>query len=222
MIGEKGERSQSEIEGVASLLLRLRRDGIADTNLLTAVEQTPRSRFVPTEHADVAYSARLVPIECGGFMEGADLMVQLVSALDLEKGQRVLEIGTGSGFATAIMARLVDRVVTVERYRTLLALAQKRLEYFALKNVAFRHADGSQGVPGEGTFDRIFVAGAFESVPRNFVDHLAPNGMMLAGIRKEDGRVHLSRLTRIGNRFERTDGAELPYLPLIRGIAARI
>ena len=222
MLEEGQHRSHDEIEGVASLLLRLRREGVADTTLLSAVEQTPRSYFVPPEHGAAAYSPRLVPIECGAFMEGADLMVQLLHALQLEKGQRILEIGTGSGFATAIMARLVDRVVTVERYRTLLTLARKRLEHFALRNVAFKLADGNQGAPGEGTFDRIFVAGAFETMPRNFVDHLAPNGMMLTGIRKEDGRVMLSRLTRIGNRFERTDGAALPYLPLVRGVAARI
>jgi protein-L-isoaspartate(D-aspartate) O-methyltransferase len=222
MFSNGRERDLNEIEGVASLLLRLRREGISDTRLLSAVEQTPRSFFVPPAHGAAAYSSRMIPIECGAFMEGADLMVQLLHALDLKQGQRVLEIGTGSGFATAIMAKLVDRVVSLERYRTLLALAQRRLEHFGLRNVSLKQADGLHGAPGEGTFDRIFVAGAFENTPRLFVEHLAPDGMMLTGLRKEDGRVVLTRLTRIGNRFERIDGAELPYLPLIRGVAARI
>ena len=211
-----------EIEGFASLLLRLRREGIADATLLAALEETPRSQFVPPIHADLAYSSRMIPIECGTFMEGADLMARLLYQLDLKAGQRVLEVGTGSGFAAAVMARIVDRVVSVERYRTLHAIAQQRLEHFGLRNVALKLADGRQGVAGEGTFDRIFVAGAFEQMPRSFVDHLAPEGQMLTGIIKENGRVVLSRLTRIGNRFERTDGAELPYLPLVPGVAARI
>ena len=211
-----------EIEGFASLLLRLRGEGISDATLLAALEETPRSRFVPPAHAEPSYSSRLVPIECGTFMEGADMMARLLHLLDLQAGQRVLEIGTGSGFATAVMARIVDRVVSIERYRTLTALAHQRLEYFGLRNVALKQADGRQGAPGEGTFDRIFVAGAFEQMPRNFVDHLAPEGLMLAGITKEDGRVVLTRLTRIGHRFERVDSFALPYLPLVPGVAARI
>ena len=209
-------------EGFAAFLLRLRGKGVVSKNLIAAFESTPRRGFLPDRWQNVAWAEGMIPIECGAFMEGADLMVQLLHALDLKQGQRVLEIGTGSGFATAIMAKLVDRVVSLERYRTLLALAQRRLEHFGLRNVSLKQADGLHGAPGEGTFDRIFVAGAFENTPRLFVEHLAPDGMMLTGLRKEDGRVVLTRLTRIGNRFERIDGAELPYLPLIRGVAARI
>jgi protein-L-isoaspartate(D-aspartate) O-methyltransferase len=209
-------------EGFAGLVLRLRRDGIANAPLLTAIEQTPRAAFVPPAFAAFAYSPRLIPIECGGFMEGADLMARLLHLLDIRPGQRVLEIGTGSGFATAVMARIADRVVSIERYKTLLGLAQQRLEHFGLRNIALKQADGRHGAPGEGTFDRIFVAGAFESMPRHFVDHLASNGVMLAGIVKEDGRAVLTRLTRTGSRFERTDGIAVPYTALVPGVASSI
>lgn len=210
---------QAEIEGFASLVLRLRGEGITDKHLLTAVEQTPRSAFAPIGLTRESWSPRLLPIECGTFLEGADLMARLLALLDVQKGHRVLEIGTGSGFATAVMARMADRVVTIERYRTLITLAQQRLAHFGLRNVAFKHADGRQGAPGEGTFDRIFVAGAFETMPRQFVEHLASDGVMLAGIVK-DGRTVLARFSKIGNRFDRTDSFELPYLPLVPGVAA--
>ncbi|WP_245409981.1 protein-L-isoaspartate(D-aspartate) O-methyltransferase [Pararhizobium haloflavum] len=222
LMGASGRQELDEIEGFAGLVLRLRREGVADAELLKAVEQSPRSYFVSPAFAGAAFSQRTIPIECGTFLEGADLMVRLLHMLELQKGQRVLEIGTGSGFATSVMARIADRVVSLERYRTLSSLSHQRLEHFGLRNVSLKVADGRNGAPGEGTFDRIFVAGAFETVPRQFVDHLAPNGLMLAGIRKEGGHVVLTRLTRIGNRFERSDGFALPYLPLIPGIAARL
>lgn len=222
MAGQLRGNGMEDIEGFASLILRLRREGVSDAVLLSAIEQTPRSYFVPPAYAAAAFSPRTVPLECGAFMEGADLMARLLHLLDLKGGQRVLEVGTGSGFATAVMARVVDRVVSIDRYKTLTTLARHRLEHFGLRNVALKQADGRHGAPGEGTFDRIFVAGTFEQMPRQFVEHLAPNGLMLAGIRKEDGRTVLTKLTRIGNRFERTDGFELPYLPLIPGVAASL
>jgi protein-L-isoaspartate(D-aspartate) O-methyltransferase len=211
----------AEIEGFAGLVLRLRGEGINNKELLTAIELTPRTVFTPHAHVEAAYSKRLIPIECGAFMEGADLVVRLLHLLDLRKGQRVLEIGTGSGFMTAVMARLADRLVSIERYRTLTTLAQQRLEHFGIRNVSLKHADGRAGAPGEGTFDRIFIAGAFETIPRHFVDHLASDGVMIAGMVKEDGHVALTRFTRVGSRFDRTDSFPLPYLPLVPGVAAR-
>lgn len=217
-----GHNSLEELEGLAGLMLRLRREGISDSSLLTAIEQTPRAIFVPPVHTACAYSSRLIPIECGAFMEGVDILAGLLHALDLKQGQRVLEIGTGSGYSTAIMARMVDRVVSIERYRTLYTLAQQRLEHFGLRNVALKHADGRQGAPGEGTFDRILVSGAFDTLPRNFIDHLASDGVMLTGMTKGNGRTVLTRLVRTGSRFERTDGLDVPYLPLIPGVASRL
>ncbi|MGN6548333.1 MAG: protein-L-isoaspartate(D-aspartate) O-methyltransferase [Pararhizobium sp.] len=211
-----------EREGFAALVLRLRGDGLQDKTLLSAAEQTPRTAFVPHPHIASAYSRRLVPIECGAFMEGADLALQMIYLLMVKAGQRVLEIGTGSGFTAAVLARIAERVVTLDRYKTLVTRAQERFDQFGLSNVAARQADGSQGLKGEGTFDRILVTAAFSSMPRWFVEQLAMNGVMVAPLLDEYGRCTLVRLTKIGARFEREDLFPVPFQPLIPGKAAAL
>ncbi len=211
-----------EKEGFAALVLRLRAEGLSNIDLLTAVEQTPRSQFVSPDYADNAYSSRSIPIECGQFMEGADLSVRLLALLQVKPGQRVLEIGTGSGFVTAVLARLAERVISIERYRTLVGNAQRRLDTLGLRNVILRQADGSNGLPGEGTFDRIFATAAYPSMPRFFAEQLVSGGMLLAPIMIDEERCAMVRLTKTGSRFEREDLFEVPFLPMQPKIALHI
>ncbi|MFN3503205.1 protein-L-isoaspartate(D-aspartate) O-methyltransferase [Allorhizobium sp. NPDC080224] len=211
-----------EREGFAALVLRLRAEGITDIDLLTAVEQTHRSSFVPPEFAQNAYSSRSIPIECGQFMEGADLAVRLLSMLQVKPGHRVLEIGTGSGFATAVLGRLAERVISIERYKTLIASAQRRLEQLAIRNVILRQVDGSNGLPGEGTFDRIICTAAYPVMPRFFAEQLVSGGMLLAPIMLDEERCVMVRLTKTGSRFEREDLFEVPFLPLQPKIAQHL
>ncbi len=208
-----------EREGLAALILRLRGDGLQESTLLAAVEETPRTIFTPPAFSDAAYSRRLVPIDCGAFMEGADLAVQMLYLLMLRPGQRVLEIGTGSGFTAAVMARIAERVFTLDRYKTLVSLARQRFERLDLRNIAARHADGSHGLKGEGTFDRILVTAAFDAVPRFFVDQLVAGGILVAPVIEEDGRCMLMRMTKVGSRFEREELFAVPFEPLVPGRA---
>lgn len=211
-----------EKEGFAALVLRLRAEGISDLDLLTAVEQTPRSQFVPAPLAEEAYSSRTIPIDCGAFMEGADLAVRLLHRLQVKPGHRVLEIGTGSGFTAAVMGRIVERVTTVERYRTLVANANARMDALGIRNVIIRQADGSNGLPGEGTFDRIFVTAAFTTLPRFYAEQLTHGGSMIAPLIIDDETCLMTRLTKTGSRFEREDLFPAPYLPLVPHIAAAL
>lgn len=211
-----------EKEGFAALVLRLRAEGISDLDLLTAVEQTPRSQFVPAPLSEEAYSSRTIPIDCGAFMEGADLAVQLLHRLQVKPGHRVLEIGTGSGFTAAVMGRIAERVTTVERYRTLVTAANARMDALGLRNVIIRQADGSNGLPGEGTFDRIFVTAAFTALPRFYAEQLTHGGSMIAPIILDDETCLMTRLTKTGSRFEREDLFPAPYLPMVPHIAAAL
>ena len=212
----------AEKEGFAGLFLRLRAEGLADKALLTALEQTPRTLFLSAAYSDAAYQDRLVPIDCGGFAESADLVARLVSAMAVETGHRVLDIGTGSGFMAAVLARLAERVVTIDRYRTLVQLAQQRFSHLGLGNIVSRQADGLKGMNGEGNFDRIIATCAFEGMPRQFVDQLASGGVMFAPMLQEGGRARMARLTKIGSRFEREDLFEVPYRSFIPGVAAAL
>lgn len=209
-----------EKEGFAAVVLRLRAEGISDLDVLTAVEQTPRSLFVPPQAQEDAYSSRTIPIECGSFMESIDLVIRTLHHLKVKPGHRVLEVGTGSGFTAAVMARMAERVLTVDRYRTLTTNAQKRIENLGLRNVIIRHADGSAGMPGEGTFDRIVVTGAFNEMPRFYADQLVSGGSMMTPVMISETVCRMVRLTRTGSRFERDDLFEVPYLPIAPQLAS--
>ncbi|MDF1609892.1 protein-L-isoaspartate(D-aspartate) O-methyltransferase [Hoeflea sp. YIM 152468] len=211
-----------EKEGFAGLFLRLRAEGVAGKDLLTALEQTPRTLFLPAAYADAAYQDRIVPIDCGGFAESPDLVARLISSLALEPTHRVLDLGTGSGFLAAVAARLAERVITIDRYKTLIQLAQQRFTHLGIGNIIARQADGLKGVSGEGNFDRIIATCAFESMPRQFVDQLASGGVMLAPIVEESGPPKMARLTKIGSRFEREDLFSVPYRPFLPGVAAAL
>jgi protein-L-isoaspartate(D-aspartate) O-methyltransferase len=164
----------------------------------------------------------MVPIECGETLEGADLQAAVIAALQLEPGHRVLEVGTGSGFTAAVMARMAARVVTVDRYRTLVEQARQRFETLGISNAFARLADGSNGLPGEGPFDRIVVWASFDSLPRPFIDQLSTNGIMIAPIGLPEEVQLLAKLTKVGSRFEREDIARVRLQPVVKGVAAAI
>lgn len=209
-----------EQEGFAALLLRLRAEGISSKELLNAVEQTPRTLFVPPQYQEDAYSSRLLPLDCGAFMEGFDFAVRLLHHLNVKPGQRILEVGTGSGFTAAVMGRIAERVLTIDRYKTLVSGAQRSLEKAGIRNVVVRQADGSIGPTGEGTFDRILVTTAFSSLPRVFSDHLVSGGVLIVPIMMSETECRVVRLTRTGSRFDREDLFQAPYLPIVPQLAS--
>jgi protein-L-isoaspartate(D-aspartate) O-methyltransferase len=211
-----------EREGFAAVVLRLRAEGISDLDLLTAVEQTPRSQFVPPQYSDDAYSSRTIPIDCGSFLEGVDIAVRILHHLKVKPGQRVLEIGTGSGFTAAVMGRMAERVLTVDRYKTLTAAAQRRMEALGLRSVIVRQADGSTGLQGEGTFDRILVTAAFNAMPRFYADQLVSGGSMIAPLMISETECRMVRLTKTGSRFEREELFDAPYLPIVPRLASQL
>lgn len=214
--------SPEDREGFAAFLLRLRGNGIVTKELVAAFEATPRRAFIPGQWQSLAWSDRMIPIECGEAIEGADLQASVLRALDLQPGVRVLEVGTGTGFTAAVMARLAARVVTVERYKTLAEQARQRFEALGLANVFVRQADGSNGLPGEGPFDRIIVWAAFETLPRPFVDQLSSGGIMITPIGPAEGLQDVAKLTKVGSRFEREELGQVRLQPVLKGVAAAI
>ncbi|MEQ1954457.1 protein-L-isoaspartate(D-aspartate) O-methyltransferase [Mesorhizobium sp. CN2-181] len=214
MIGTPGR------EGFAAFMLRMRGKGGVTGNVLAAFEATPRAPFLAGHFHDLAWSDRMLPIGCGEAIEGADLQAQILSALAFEPGNRVLEVGTGSGYTAAVISRLAGRVTTIDRYKSLVEQARMRFEQFGIQNVIARQADGANGLASEGPFDRIVVWAAFDSHPRIFVDQLSTGGTMVAAIGPEEGKQVLVRLTKVGSRFEREDIGEVRFQPILKGAAA--
>ncbi len=209
-------------EGFAAFLLRLRGKGAVPKALIAAIEATPRRGFMAAQFGNIAWTDRMLPIECGEAIEGADIQAAVIAAMAVEPGHRVLEIGTGSGYTAAVLSRLAARVVSVERYKTLAEQARQRFEALGITNVIVRHADGSNGLPNEGPFDRIVVWAAFESLPRFLLDQLSSGGVVIAPIGPEEGEQVVAKLTKVGSRFEREDIGIVRLQPILPGVAAVI
>ncbi|ESY49260.1 protein-L-isoaspartate(D-aspartate) O-methyltransferase [Mesorhizobium sp. RSR380A] len=209
-------------EGFAAFLLRLRGQGAVPKALIAAFEATPRRGFLNGQFHSIAWSDGMLPIECGEAIEGADRQAAVIAALAIEPGNRVLEIGTGSGYTAAVMSRLAARIVSVDRYKTLAEQARQRFEALGIGNVIVRQADGSTGLANEAPFDRIVAWAAFDSLPRFLLDQLSSGGIVIAPIGPEEGEQVLAKLTKVGSRFEREDIGTVRLQPILRSVAAVI
>lgn len=214
--------ASADREAFAAVLLRLRAAGVSDAALFSAIEATPRRGFVPGQWQDGVWLDRMLPIACGEAIEGIDMQAKVIAALALQPGHRVLEIGTGTGFTTALLARLAGRVLSLDRYRTLCTEAEQRLAALGIANAIIRQADGSAGAAADGPFDRIVAWAAFDGLPRGFVEQLASGGVMIAPVGPAEGVQTLARLTKLGSRFEREDIGQVRLQPLAKGVAARL
>jgi protein-L-isoaspartate(D-aspartate) O-methyltransferase len=184
----------STIENRAALLLKLRIQGIRNTDVLRAIETIPRETFVPHQLADLAQRDLPLPIACGQTMSEPSLVARMLEALDVHREHRVLEIGTGSGYVTAILASLATHVVSIERFHTLAAGARTRLDGLGLKNAEVICADGLAASVA-GPFDRILVHLALDGVPASLASLLGPGGVLVCGLSSGEGRAtRLSRL----------------------------
>ena len=150
--------------------LALRRRGISDQAVLRAMDEVPREYFVAAGFADSAYADQALPIACGQTISQPYVVAYMTEQLEVEPQHRVLEIGTGSGYQAAILARLAREVVSIERYRTLADAARERLKTLGYTNVTIRAGDGMAGAPDLAPFDRIMVTAAAEEVPEALVD----------------------------------------------------
>lgn len=209
-------------EGFAAFLLRARSRGIPDNGLYAAIESVPRRQFVPDEYADEVWSGQSIPIPCGEAIEGIDLQARIVGSLEVAAGHRILEIGTGSGYTAAVMARMGAKVKSVDRYKTLVSASQERFVALGIGNAVSWQADGTKNMTGEGPFDRIVSWAAFSELPRKYVDLLATGGLMIAPIGPGDSEQRLAKLTKIGSRFERQDIGVARLQPFLPGIAAAL
>ncbi|EJF75168.1 protein-L-isoaspartate(D-aspartate) O-methyltransferase [Bartonella alsatica] len=206
-------------EELASLVLKMRSKGIDDVRFFSAIEKIPRQQFVASSWLNSAYDNKVIPIECGEYIERLEEQLLILSALSLKKKHRVLEIGTGSGFCTALMACLSGRVTTVDRYKTLVDLARQKFQILGLENIVIRQLDGSCMITGFGSFDRILIWPSRSDEPKEFLDILTENGILIQAIGPDEGVQTMTRYTKIGNRFECLEMFQVRYQPFIKGVA---
>jgi protein-L-isoaspartate(D-aspartate) O-methyltransferase len=189
--------------------------------LMAAFEAVPRQNFAPVMHLDDSYGRGQLPIECGQNMTSPDLMARILMILNVGEGQRVLELGTGTGYQTALLAKMAGKVISYERWHTLADKARTRLAALEIDNAQIELADGRQGKPGD-LFDRIISNCAYPDFPRHFVDQLTMNGIAIAPIGPPDGEQMLVKFTKVGSRFEAANLFPVRMQPFCEGVARAI
>lgn len=203
---------------IERLLASLKVQGIQDEKLLHAMEYTPRDLFVPELFLDRSWEDSAIPIAAGQTISQPYIVALMTQALKLEGRHRVLEIGTGSGYQTAILSRLCRYVYTIERYRSLMLEAEIRHKRLMMENIIYRFADGWDGWPEQAPFDRILVTAALPDEPLPLLAQLKIKGIMVA----PQGRGSVQRLlryTRTPEAYEVEDLGEVRFVPLIEGVA---
>lgn len=218
MSAEKPEDAPEETR-LQRLLKNLKAQGITDKRLLHAMEYTPRDLFVPELFLDRSWEDSAIPIAAGQTISQPYIVALMTQALRMEGRHRVLEIGTGSGYQTAILSRLARYVYTIERYRSLMLEAEIRHKRLMLENIIYRFGDGWDGWPEQAPFDRILVTAALPEAPSNLLAQLKPKGIMVA----PQGRGSTQKLLRYikseDGDYRIEDLGEVRFVPLIEGVA---
>ena len=205
-----------------ALVADLRKQGIQDDRVLEAMAKTPRQAFVEEPFAHSAYENSALPIACGQTISQPFIVAYMTEALQVGPRMRVLEIGTGSGYQSAVLSPLCRRVYTIERHRPLLDVARARFETLGLHNVVSRHGDGLKGWPEQAPFDRILLAAAVEEPPPALIEQLAPGGILIAPVAgKRPGESiyqHLTKIIRGEHGVTQEDLIPVMFVPMVPGL----
>jgi protein-L-isoaspartate(D-aspartate) O-methyltransferase len=199
------------------LVQRLRDQGITNLSVLDRVRNVPRHIFVDEALGSRAYEDTALPIGFGQTISQPYIVARMTEAI-LEGGPltNVLEVGTGCGYQTAVLSPLVDRIYTIERIEPLLTRAKERVKELGIRNVRFRHGDGTQGWKAHAPFDGILVAAAPLVVPEELIKQLKVGGRLLVPVGPE-GKQELIRFTRKEQRVERQSLGPVAFVPLLGG-----
>lgn len=218
-------QSKSSIQGIGMtsartrdrLVERLRKGGIRSTAVLEQIRNVPRHLFVDEALASRAYEDTALPIGLGQTISQPYVVARMSEALlDGFEGDSVLEIGTGCGYQTAVLAPLVKKIYTVERIRELYQKSRQRLRDLDIYNVQFRPGDGWEGWVKYAPYDGILVAAAAAEVPQKLLEQLAPGGRLIIPV-GPSGRQDLIVVTRTGDQYEQESLGEVSFVPLVKG-----
>jgi protein-L-isoaspartate(D-aspartate) O-methyltransferase len=189
--------------------------GVRDPAVLRAMRTVPRHRFVPEALADQAYDDRALPVALDQTISQPYIVALMVEALALDGDARVLEVGTGTGYAAAVMAALAREVLTIEIREALATSAAGRLEALGIRNVRVRHGDGALGWPEAAPFDAIAVAASGPEVPQALLDQLVTGGRLVLPLGPHAGVQQLVRITRTERGFLRDRLGGVMFVPLV-------
>ncbi|MDD9920790.1 MAG: protein-L-isoaspartate(D-aspartate) O-methyltransferase [Boseongicola sp.] len=199
-------------------LFALRQRGVTDKRVLEAMEKVDRGAFVKGTFSERAYEDMPLPIACGQTISQPSVVGLMTQALDVQPRDKVLEIGTGSGYQAAVLSHLARRVYTLDRHKRLVTEAQKVFDDLGLTNITTLPADGSRGYPEQAPFDRILVTAAAEDPPGPLLAELKMGGIMVVPVGQSDAVQHLIKVTRTETGYDYEELRPVRFVPLIEGM----
>ena len=205
-------------ERTMRFLYALRSKGVTDIRVLTAMERIDRGTFVKGLFADRAYEDMPLPISCGQTISQPSVVALMTQALSVTPRDKVLEVGTGSGYQAAILSQLARRVYTVDRHRRLVREAEELFLALDLTNITAFAADGSFGMADQAPFDRIMVTAAAEDPPGPLLAQLKIGGIMVVPVGQSDTVQSLIKVTRHETGFEYDELRPVRFVPLVEGL----
>jgi len=208
----------SEAERLMQFVFSLRAQGITDQRVLQAMERIDRAHFVKGIFADRAYEDVPLPIPCGQTISQPSVVGLMTQALNIQPRNKVLEVGTGSGYQAAILSQLARRVYTVDRYASLVAKAKTVFETLDLGNITTLVGDGSHGLRDQAPFDRILVTAAAEDPPGPLLAQLKIGGIMVVPVGQSNAVQDLIRVTRTDDGYEYDELRAVRFVPLVEGL----
>lgn len=195
---------------------QLRRRGITEQFILEAFLDVPRENFLSRDYAHLAYGDHPLPIESGQTISQPYIVALMIQAAGIKPGETVLEIGAGSGYAAAVMSRIADKVVAIERHGELASIAQRRVGELGYDNVRIIEGDGTRGCPEEAPFDAILAAATGSHVPKRLIDQLAEGGRLVMPVGDPGGVQELVKATKgPGGRLINENLGAVRFVPLI-------
>ena len=208
---------QKNDEKKMQFILSVRSKGVVDDNVLKAIESLNREQFLKGVFAQRAYEDTPLPIECGQTISKPSVVGIMTQALKITTRDKILEIGTGSGYQTAILSKLARRVYSVERFKPLYDEARQIFKQLNLNNITPIWGDGSQGIVEQQPFDRIIVTAAAEDPPPILLNQLKVGGIMIIPVGQSDEIQKLIKVERTETNFKYEDLCDVRFVPLLEG-----
>ncbi|UWR23719.1 protein-L-isoaspartate(D-aspartate) O-methyltransferase [Sulfitobacter sp. S190] len=212
------DEATSEAERKMQFLYALRSKGVTDKRVLGAMEAVDRGPFIKGLFSERAYEDMPLPIACGQTISQPSVVGLMTQALQVSPRDKVLEIGTGSGYQAAILSKLARRVYTIDRHRRLVHAARDVFEALDLTNITALTADGSHGLAGQAPFDRIIVTAAAEDPPGPLLAQLKEGGIMVLPVGQSDTVQHLIRVRKTADGLEYDEMRAVRFVPLLEGL----
>ena len=208
----------ADAERKMQFLYALRSKGVTNTAVMTAMERIDRGDFIRGVFSERAYEDVPLPISCGQTISQPSVVGLMTQALMINPRDKVLEVGTGSGYQAAILSQLARRVYTVDRHRPLIKDASALFEALDLSNIIAFAADGSFGLPNHAPFDRIVVTAAAEDPPGPLLAQLKIGGIMVVPVGQSDAVQSLIRVTKTETGFDYEELRSVRFVPLVEGL----